>query len=202
MNGTDPTGLCEPFNAMTPCNVAQVATETAAFKSIANPATLGLSTDSAREVLTDFMDGTGAHRQYGPGSDAVSELTSTSYMKGIMEDLVGTLADRNGGVIPDGASATNSEGFGLADGLVNAIDGFDMADVVGTMTTGVQATVQGGVITFSGTNHTTLSSFGAGRVTGNIFNIQNPTTGMFATTKQTFTWTMPVPAALLPKKGP
>lgn len=199
LNGTDPTGLCEPYNETTPCNFTQIATEAVASSQITDTLENEDVTDSAREVLTDFLDGRGGTRTYGPNSEAVAELTSTRYMQGIMDDLVETMADANGGFIPDGATALNTKGFGPLDGALNAVNGYDMADVVGTMSTGVRATAQNGVLTFTGTNATTLESFAAGRVSSNLFGIQNPTTGMFATTRQTFTWTRPVPENLRPR---
>ena len=158
---------------------------------------------SAREILNDFMRGSGdAVRTYGSDSSEVKELFSGytgRYFNKEMEGAIDFMAKKYDGAIPNGGTLTNYKysNFGPIDGAYGLLDGVQIGDVVGTFTSGISVVAKDGQLYFQATNKMSLESFSGNNILRHDL-VKNPTAGPFSTKVQVFNWIVPNP---LPYKG-
>ena len=132
--------------------------------------------------------------------DVFRELFNTGsgfYHRRLFRTAVEAMRDKHNGVIPDNETYTdftNGDDDFVYEAVPGLFDGIDVADIVGSYTNGIWINATNGNLEITGYNTTSLESYLAGNVTGNLFGVQNPPSAYsFSPQQQTFTVVIPNP---------
>jgi hypothetical protein len=167
----------------TNASAGQIAAEHIAVNVIATRLNgIGL-TPAARDQLDKFISGKrnpGDNMIYSIGSDGSNEMRDSLYAAGLNIHVQKEIADRNGGVIPDGhyLELTNQDiddgldkrsdrnnkfmyfrSAGALEFILSLAPKVTLADVVGSFSDRIEVHAKNGILTYKGVNQTTLGSF-------------------------------------------
>jgi hypothetical protein len=163
---------------------------------------------AARDVLRAFLTGRGPREfYYGPDSAGLHELFETSpgayYIREEREAMnYMAYTKYRTGVLREGYNITQYtfRDFNPIDGARGFLDGIQMGDITGTLSSGITARVHGDLVYFHAENSMNLVSYAGGNlIPSQQSRIISPATGPLSPIKMVFEWSRPIPPYLRPR---